>query len=106
MKWCCIGFKAAYDSAGQQGSAYLVGRDSLGAPEFLIQFRVVNKGDEARIQTEIRASIIVDCRIVFCPSCGVNLAKFYENDIDALFRADCEIGILKQHQRFILTPRD
>ena len=97
MKWCCIGFKAHYESAGQRGAAYLVGRDSLGAPEFMIQYRAVDKGDETHVQTDIPASIIVDARIVFCPHCGVNLAKFYKNEIDSLYRDGFEIGFLKKN---------
>lgn len=106
MQWCCIGFRAGYESAGRRGTAYLVGRDSLGAPEFVIQHRAVNKGQENHIQSDVEATIISDSRIVFCPSCGVNLARFYESHIDALFRDDLELGMLKKHDSFVLKPQD
>lgn len=96
MQWCCIGFKSAYESAGQRGTAYLVGRDSLGAPEFIMQYRAVDMGKENYIQSFIPISIIIDIRIVFCPSCGVNLGKFYDENIDSLYRKGLEIGLLKQ----------
>lgn len=96
MRWCCVGFKAGYDSAGERGTAYLVGRDSLGDPEFQIQYRTVARGHEARIQCDVPASIIVDIRIVFCPSCGVELEHFYRKHIDELFRDGFELGLTKR----------
>ncbi|HUR98030.1 MAG TPA: hypothetical protein VMZ26_08210 [Pyrinomonadaceae bacterium] len=98
MKWCCIGFKAQYNCAGQRGVAYLVGRDSLGAPQFMVQYRAVEKGSESHIQVDILAAIIVETRIVYCPSCGVNLAKFYKKEIDNLDRDGFEIGFLKENK--------
>lgn len=95
--WCCIGFKAGYDSAGQRGTGYLIGRDSLDAPEFILQFRAVDKGEESHIQSDISASVVMDIRIVFCPSCGVNLEEFYRKHIDSLHREGLEVGFLKQN---------
>jgi|SRR5688572_30050168 len=106
MRWCCIGFKAGYESAGRRGTAYLVGRDSLGAPEFLIQHRAVDKGDENHIKSDISVTIITDSRILFCSSCGTNLAEFYKDSLDELFRDDLELGILKKHESFVLKPQD
>ncbi len=97
MKWCCLGFEAGYESAGKRGTAYLIGRDSLGVSEFQIQYRTVDKGLEDHIQSDVPASIIVDSRIVFCPSCGVNLAKFYEKYVDELFRDGFELGLTKRY---------
>ncbi len=105
-QWCCIGFKAGYNAAGRRGTAYLVGRDSLGHPEFTLQHRVVDKGKEEHIKCDVSASIITDSRILFCPSCGVNLTRFYADRVDALFRDDLELGILKKYDSFIMTPQD
>ena len=52
MKWCCIGFKSAYDAAGQRGSAILIGCDSLNAPGFTLQYRAIDAGKENYIQLE------------------------------------------------------
>jgi hypothetical protein len=97
MKWCCIGFKSGYEAAGQSGSAILIGRDSLGNPAFILQYRAVDKGEETQIQSDIPASIIIDVRIVFCSWCGVNLYKWYGKNIDSLYRNGLEIGALKQN---------
>ena len=97
MEWCCIGFKSRYEAAGQNGSAILIGRDTLNAPEFILQYRAVDIGKESHIQSDISASIIVDVRIVFCSWCGVNLEKWYGKHIDSLYREGLEIGILKQN---------
>lgn len=96
MKWCCIGFKANYDSAGERGLAYLVGRDSLGNPEFQIQYRAVEKGLEKEIDSKVAATVLLDFRIVFCPSCGANLDKFYGKHIDELYREGFELGLTKK----------
>jgi len=96
MKWCCIGFKSGYEAAGQSGQAILVGRDSLDAPEFILQYRAVDKGKESHIHSDIRASVIIDVRIVFCSWCGVNLNKWYGKHIDFLYREGFEVGFLKQ----------
>jgi hypothetical protein len=87
MKWCCIGFKSNYQAAGQRGTAYLIGRDSLDKPEFILQFRAVDMDQEFPfINTDFPISTVIDLRIVFCPSCGVNLEKFYGKFVDSLYR--------------------
>ena len=91
MKWCCMGFEAGYDAAGQRGSAILVGRDSLGAPEFTLQFRVADKGQEETVKSDNPLSLITDVRFVFCPWCGRNAVKFYGERVDALFRPGLKI---------------
>ena len=91
MKWCCMGFEAGYEAAGQRGSAILVGRDSLGAPEFTLQFRAVDRGQEGSVKSESPISLITDVRFVFCPWCGRNAEQFYGGSVDALFRPDLKI---------------
>jgi len=95
--WCCIGFKAGYESAGERGTAYLVGRDSLGKPEFIHQFRAVDLGKEEvfNFKNDTPISFAIDCRIVFCPSCGVNLEQFYKNKIDDLDRLGLKIKVFE-----------
>ncbi len=96
MKWCCIGFKSHYEAAGQRGSAILIGRSSSGVPDFILQFRAVDKGKENFIYSDVPASIIIDIKIMFCFWCGANLEKWYRKHIDFLYREGLEIGILKQ----------
>jgi hypothetical protein len=86
-----MGFKSGFEAAGQRGSAILVGRDSLGAPEFTLQFRVVDRGQEDSIKSDNPMSLITDVRFVFCPWCGRNAEKFYSGSVDALFRPDLKI---------------
>lgn len=101
-KWCCIGFQSQYESAGERGLAYLIGIDSLGEPEFLQQFRAVAKGDETQIHSESPISVVIDARILFCPSCGVNLSKWYGEHIKELHREGFDLGITKNSQTLIL----
>lgn len=91
MKWCCVGFEAGYERAGQRGSAILVGRDSLGAPDFTFQVRVVDMGLEGSVKSDNPLSLITDVRFVFCPWCGRNAEQFYRGSVDALYRPDLKI---------------
>ncbi len=87
MKWCCVGFKSSYETAGQRGTAYLIGRNSLGKPAFTLQFRAVDIDKEfPLINSDIPISTVIDIGIVFCPSCGVNLERFYGKYVDSLYR--------------------
>jgi hypothetical protein len=87
MKWCCIGFEANYETAGQRGTAYLIGRDSLGKPEFTLQFRAVAIDTEfPLVKSDVPISTVIDIRITFCPSCGSNLEKWYGKYVDSLYR--------------------
>jgi len=92
MKWCCIGFKSNYESAGQRGSAILIGRSSLGKPEFTLQFRAVDINKEFPfVKSNVPISTIVDSRITFCPACGCNLEKWYGKYVDSLYREGLKV---------------
>jgi hypothetical protein len=87
MKWCCSGFQSSYENAGQRGTAFLIGRDSLGKPDFVFQFRAVEIDKEFPFpKTEIPISTVSDIRINFCPTCGSNLEKWYGKYVDSLYR--------------------
>ena len=52
MKWCCPGFEGFYGNAGRRGAGILIGRDSMKRPEFTLQYRVADDGDETSISSE------------------------------------------------------
>ncbi len=65
----------------------MIGRNSLGKPDFTLQFRAVDMDKEfPLINSDIPISTVVDIGILFCPSCGVNLEKFYGKHADSLYR--------------------
>jgi len=100
-----MGFEAGYNSAGRRGHAYLIGRDSLGKPEFLQQFRAVKRGDENGLESSVHCALVTDIRIRYCPTCGADLFEWYGERIDELHRAGFEIGVLKGSDNFTLeTP--
>lgn len=86
MKWCCPAFAGWYDHSGQRGIAILVGRDSTGEPEFLMQYRAVNEGEEMSFNPEVVASTVIEVGLRYCPWCGRNLDKWYGKNVDALYR--------------------
>lgn len=93
MKWCCVGYKSGYEAAGRRGTAYLVGRDALGKPEFTIQFRALDKDKELpSINLDFAVSTVIDIKISFCPICGCNLEKQYGKNVDSLYRKDLRIS--------------
>ena len=74
--------------------SYLVGRDSLGKPDFVIQFRSIDSENVPKVLTDFPITTVIEKRIVFCPSCGVNLGKWYGPRVDELHREGIEIGSL------------
>ena len=93
MDWCCIGFKAQYENAGNRGSAVLIGRNYSGGPEFTLQFRAVSQGYEASIVSDgALRSLVTDVGLRFCPWCGVFLADYYGVAVGVLYRSGFRVG--------------
>jgi hypothetical protein len=92
MKWCCIPFKTWYEAAGERGAAILVGRNSGGKPEFIIQHRAVDKGIDLLPPTEFPVTLISEIDISYCPWCGRKLDKWYRDSVDDLYRPDLKIS--------------
>lgn len=92
MKWCCAGFKGNYGEAGQRGVGILVGRDFEGRPEFTLQFRAIERGNEQAVISEKPISLVVDVSMRYCPWCGSNLEEWYGDVADALHRQDLKIS--------------
>jgi hypothetical protein len=93
MKWCCLTFKSWYEAAGERGFTILVGRNTQGKPQFVLQHRAVDKEVEDSINTEYPLSLVSDIYISYCPWCGRNLGKWYGNSVDALFRSGFKVSI-------------
>lgn len=91
MKWCCLGFEGFYGNAGQQGAAILVGRDYSGYPEFTLQYRVVDEGEQITINSEKPVASVVDVGIQYCPWCGSHLYTWYGTHVDILYRPHLKI---------------
>lgn len=92
IKWCCPGFEANYDKAGERGLGVLIGRDSTGRPEFTLQFRVVDKGAEQSVNSEAPISLVEDIGMCYCPWCGRDLTKWYGDNVDDLYKPDLKIS--------------
>jgi hypothetical protein len=91
MKWCCLGFEANYDNAGERGLGILVSRDSTDRAEFTLQFRAVDKGTEQSVTSEHPISLVEDIGMRYCPWCGRDLEVWYGEVIDRLYRPDLKI---------------
>ena len=92
MRWCCIPFKGWYEEAGKRGTGILVGRNSAGKPEFIIQHRAVDKEIALLPPTDYPVTLISALCISYCPWCGRQLDKWYGKNVDELYRPDLEIS--------------
>ena len=95
IKWCCLGFEGHYNEAGKRGSSVLIGRDSTDRPEFTLQFRTVDKGNEQFISSSnerIPFSTVVDVGMRHCPWCGRDLENWYKDNVDDLYKPDLKIS--------------
>ena len=91
MKWCCLTFKSWYQSAGGRGITVLVGRNSTGGPEFVLQHRSIDKEISSLPVTDYPISVVSDTYISFCPWCGRDLARWYRKHIDELHRPEFKV---------------
>lgn len=92
MKWCCVVFEGHYGMAGQRGYAILVGRNSSGAPEFTMQYRAVDEGQEQSLHPDVPMSTVIEVGFAYCPWCGRNALKWYGRHVDELFRPGLKIS--------------
>jgi hypothetical protein len=90
IKWCCVGFEAAYQAAGERSIAVIVDEDQ-GEPEFFLQSRAVDAGDEQKIDAVVPISLVIENGIQFCPWCGRSLHKWYGTRATELRRPDLRI---------------
>jgi hypothetical protein len=93
INWCCEPFKHSYDLAGDRSIAVLIDRNSEGEPEFILQSRAFEKGQEPPgLSTVVPMSVVTESQMQFCPWCGRNLAKWYRKTIDVLIRPNFKIN--------------
>jgi hypothetical protein len=86
MNWCCAAFEGWYGQAGERGIGILIGRDSTGTPEFILQYRAIEQRDEKLLSSQQPISPVVDVRMQYCPWCGRDLERCYGPYVDKLFR--------------------
>jgi hypothetical protein len=81
--WCCSGMQDLFTQYGKRGFGALMSTQ-LGITRFLLQFRVVDDGNERKISGpgDLAISLIGQMGLTFCPSCGVHLEKYYREQLD------------------------
>jgi hypothetical protein len=90
MKWCCIGFQSAYESAGQRSIAAVIDYDSENKPEFILQARAFD-GTPPQIKPPAPMSLVIENRMQYCPWCGTELQEWYAKHVAVLIRPDLRI---------------
>ncbi len=87
MKFCCVGFKSAFENAGRRGFAMLVVlKDKPISMRFLMQHRTFDVAAALPLgfSLPVLGTIVGQTAIVYCPWCGISLAKHYEKYRDDL----------------------
>jgi hypothetical protein len=77
MKWCCVGFEAGYQAGGERSIAVLIDEDVDGRPEFFLQARMFDIGNEPPMNVSVPMSLAIQTGLRFCPWCGIQLKKWY-----------------------------
>jgi len=93
MYWCCEGFRAQVENAGQRGFAVFVA-PVYGVSAFVLQHRALNEGDPGPLEHCSPISTVSEIQLVFCPWCGRRLDSFYGPDPLDLRRP--HLGIARQ----------
>jgi hypothetical protein len=91
MKWCCPVYGGWYGEAGGRGLGILTGRTADGEPEFLLQFRAIEDGEELSTQFETPVLFATQIGILYCPWCGRKLEKWYRKNLDELNRPKLKV---------------
>jgi hypothetical protein len=83
IRWCCSGMRDLFEQYGKRGFGALMSME-LGVTRFLLQFRVVDDGSVGEIKgpSDLAISLIGQMGLTFCPSCGVELEKYYRKQLD------------------------
>jgi len=91
MKFCCSQFEARWRERNVRGASIYICPPSKGSngPSFVLLSRGVDKGSEAALaQTwkgiELVINISSEIRIHYCPWCGRELKKYYEESYQSL----------------------
>jgi len=88
MKWCCSAFEGWYSQAGHRGVGMLAGKSSEGDPEFFIQFRAIEDGEELTVGLPNAILIQTQLGIRYCPWCGRELEQWYRDYLSELDRPE------------------
>jgi hypothetical protein len=91
MKWCCVGFEAAYQAAGERSIAVIVDESSDSKGEFFLQARTFDIGTEPQLNLTVPMSLAIQTGLQFCPWCGVRLDKWYGRYVRELKRPEFRI---------------
>jgi hypothetical protein len=86
MRWCCAGFQAACQAAGERSIAVLIDEDDQGNPEFFLQARAFDAGTEPELNVATPMSLVIQKGLQFCPWCGTRLQQWYRRHARELKR--------------------
>jgi Zn finger protein HypA/HybF involved in hydrogenase expression len=88
VAWCCETFRAWVEAAGERGLAVVPIRDRDGLPQFVMQSRSIDRGDEGPTNHPRPITLLSEFHILFCPWCGKHLSDAYKGDIALIERPE------------------
>ena len=80
MNWCCSGFETSYGKWNDRGTHYYLEYIPNGNHKFLLVTIAVDPKNFKYLNENpipIAISLVTIVRINYCPTCGVDLKKFY-----------------------------
>lgn len=87
MDWCCAGLKANYENFKDLGFRVVFSRNDFGEKKVTLQHKSVDFEEYEREASSLRVLLVSEVQIVFCPWCGVDLEKYYDDFYDDLIHA-------------------
>lgn len=86
VDWCCPGFKDSYLSGKQRGHNVLCTKSDADFWSYM-HFRPIDRRVLDWLDSQPGAppfSTLMEVGIRFCPWCGVNLEKWYRNQLETM----------------------
>jgi len=93
MNWCCLGFSAHVQAAGQRGFAIVVDDSDPSGAVFVIQHRAIDIELDFPFVWDKPISIVTDVQMQYCPWCGVLLSAFYAEGAAEISRPELRVQV-------------
>lgn len=93
MRWCCMGFKAHTEIAGERG--FGIFSDPTTPPSrIVLQCRAADSAvDSAQVSAPYPISVVSEIVIQYCPFCGKHLESWYGDKLRRIARPDLAVKL-------------
>ncbi len=91
--YCCPQFQGLLEKAGKDGLAVIAYENDNEGPVFMLQGRACGAEEVSMVkgQEGVKLTLASQTGLLYCPACGVELARFYRERIRAIARPDLRV---------------